>query len=67
MSDWSINATPGGCPCKGDCPDRRADPNCHATCGRYLEWDRMNRENGRRQKLKSGSYSYVPNYSKGGN
>lgn len=23
--------------CTKDCPDRRADPNCHGYCERYLE------------------------------
>lgn len=29
-------------PCKVngvDCPDRTVEPNCHATCKRYLEFD----------------------------
>lgn len=25
-------------PCKPDCPDRCADPNCHMTCEKHLKW-----------------------------
>lgn len=25
-------------PCKPDCPDRSAVPNCHSDCPKYLEW-----------------------------
>lgn len=25
-------------PCKPNCPDRCATPNCHATCQRYILW-----------------------------
>ncbi len=38
------------CPCK-DCKDRVADPNCHATCQKYIGWSKRNTE--RREKLRS--------------
>ena len=37
-------------PCQG-CPDRTAEPNCHATCyDRYIPWAQKNKERKLREK-----------------
>ena len=36
-------------PCRSDCPDRCAEPNCHMTCEPYLEFIASEKE--RRTKI----------------
>jgi len=44
-------------PCKG-CPDRQADPPCHATCGKYLEY-RKERDEYLRARHDEGMIEYA--------
>ena len=43
---WNDRRLPG--PCAKECPDRKADPNCHTFCEKYLayraEVDKLNAE-----------------------
>lgn len=45
-----------GCPCKG-CNDRVADPNCHGTCQRYVDWAKANAEE-RQKRLDQNMTDY---------
>lgn len=35
-------------PCGPHCPERCADPNCHATCQKYINWCK-NKKNNKQQ------------------
>ena len=38
-------------PCKPDCPDRSANPNCHGYCEKYLKW--LDEQKEKKEALKS--------------
>lgn len=51
-------------PCKRDCPNRCAVPNCHGTCEKYLTWKKQLEEVRKKEILNNIFVSYECERSK---